>query len=341
MVDPDYKFPSLLRSNIAYDRDLGFLGLIGTAEVLLAKNVQDIKYQNLNFVPNGTIPVDGRPVYGRKVSSLGDVILLTNTSDGSQWSFSFKVDRPFRNGFFVSGSYLYNDATSILDGTNSQAASNWGNVPIGSGDINDMPLTRSNFSVGNMVKLSATIPIPLGLLRSYASFYYNGQSGRPYVLTSTADINGDNRFTNDILFVPTSANQITITNGTFAQLQAYLSNDNSTKDAAGRIPERNAGRSPWTNGLDFRYALTIPTGGRTRVELTMDVLNLLNLFSDDNGWSLFPNFNAPAVVTAGFDRTTGRLTYNLAPLNSPTFATYQRDNLRSRWQAQWGLRVRF
>ena len=62
------------------------------------------------------------------------------------------------------------------------------------------------------------------------------------------------------------------------------------------IPERNAGRSPWTNGLDFRYAVTIPTGSRARVELTMDVLNLLNLFNDDDGWSLFPNFNGPTPV---------------------------------------------
>src|SRR6185295_13306016 len=28
VVDPDYKFPSLLRGNLAYDRDLGFWGLI-------------------------------------------------------------------------------------------------------------------------------------------------------------------------------------------------------------------------------------------------------------------------------------------------------------------------
>jgi hypothetical protein len=331
-----------MRGNIAYDRDLGFWGLIGTGELLFAKNVQDVKYQNLNYVQNGTIPVDGRPLYGKKVSSLGDVILLTNTSEGSQWSFSFKVDRPFRNGFFFSGSYLYNDATSITDGTNSQAASNWGNLYIGAGDVNNPPLTRSNYSVGNMIKLTATIPIPLGALRSYASIYYNGQSGRPYVLAFlNSDINGDNRFTNDIIYVPTNANDVNITNGTFAQLQAYLAGDNSTKDSAGGIPERNSGRSPWTNGLDFRYSVTLPTGSRAKVELTMDVLNLLNLFNDSDGWQLFPNFNGPTPFAAAFDRTTGRMTYNLAALNSATFATYQRDNLRSRWQAQWGLRVRF
>ncbi len=34
MIDPDYKYPSLVRGNLAYDRELGFFGLIGTAEFL-------------------------------------------------------------------------------------------------------------------------------------------------------------------------------------------------------------------------------------------------------------------------------------------------------------------
>ncbi len=342
VVDPDYKFPSVLRGNLAYDHSLGFLGLVGTAEVLFTKNVEDIKYQNLNFIQSGQIAADGRPRYVRKVSTLGDVILLTNSSEGSTWSLSYKVDKPFSNGVFLSGSYLYNDARSISDGTSSQAASNWGNVYIGTGDVNDPPLTRGNFSVGHMVKLSGTVPIRLpGGLTSFASVYYNGQSGRPYVLVFNGDVNGDNRFTNDILYVPNNASEITVTNGTFDQLMNYLHGDDSTSEVTGGVPERNAGRSPWTNTLDFRYAVTIPTGGRARIELTMDVLNLLNLFDSSNGWSLYPNFNGPTVVNGGYDAATGKLTYNLSPLNAPTFATYGRDNLRSRWQAQWGVRFRF
>ncbi len=34
LVDPDFKFPKVLRGNVAYDRDLGFGGLIGTVEFL-------------------------------------------------------------------------------------------------------------------------------------------------------------------------------------------------------------------------------------------------------------------------------------------------------------------
>ena len=39
LVDPDYRFPQLLRGNLAYDRDLGFFNLIGTVELLFLEDV--------------------------------------------------------------------------------------------------------------------------------------------------------------------------------------------------------------------------------------------------------------------------------------------------------------
>ena len=97
LIDPDYKYPSVVRGNIAYDRDLGFWGLVGTGELLLSKNVKEIAYQNINFVPSSTLP-DGRFVYRKVDANLNDALLLTNTSLGSTWTASFKLERPFRNG---------------------------------------------------------------------------------------------------------------------------------------------------------------------------------------------------------------------------------------------------
>ena len=147
LIDPDYKYPSLLRTNIAYDRELGFLGLVGTTEFLYSQNVNDIAYQNLNLVPASARP-DGRTVYTRnRVAGLSDVIFLTNTDQGDAWSVVFKVDRPYRNRLFMSASYLFGRSTSILDGTSSQAASNWGNTYI-SLDANNPPLTRVELRPG-------------------------------------------------------------------------------------------------------------------------------------------------------------------------------------------------
>jgi hypothetical protein len=345
LIDPDYKYPSLVRGNIAYDRDLGFWGLVGTGELLLSKNTNEVAYQNINFVQASNL-TDGRIVYKKLDANLNDALLLTNTSLGSTWTASFKLERPFRSGFYASGSYLYNDAKSINDGTASTAGSNWANTPIGI-DANNAPLTRSNFSVGSRVNLTGVVPIPLGKgVRSTASFFYNGQSGRPYVILFNGDANLDNRSNNDIAFIPATPDQVVVFNGTWDQLNAFLSNDPASKDNRGTIPARNSGRAPWSNSLDFRYGVNVPTGGKTKVELTMDVINLLNLLNKDWGWQYFPLFPSSAgnglIGYGGIDAATGKERLNLATITSPTFqGTFQRDDLRSRWQAQWGIRVRF
>src|SRR5678809_704634 len=124
-----------------------------------------------NYIPSSTQP-DVRTIYKKFDTNLNDVMLLTNTDKGSSWMLTFKVDRPFRNGVFVTGSYSYGDSRAITDGTSSVARSNWSTTPIGV-DTNSPALTRSNYSQGNRVSLSATIPVHLGKgIDSWASFYY-------------------------------------------------------------------------------------------------------------------------------------------------------------------------
>ena len=64
----------------------------------------------------------------------------------------------------------------------------------------------------------------------------------------------------------------------------YLNADPSAKGNLGKILARNTSRAPWQNQMDFRYAVTVPTGGRTRAEVTLDIFNFLNLLNKDWGW---------------------------------------------------------
>jgi hypothetical protein len=78
----------------------------------------------------------------------------------------------------------------------------------------------------------------------------------------------------------------------------------------------------------------------------MDVFNLLNLINSDWGWQYFPSFPSSAanglITYGGIDAATGKERLNIATITAPSFqGTFTRDDLRSRWQAQWGLRVRF
>ena len=341
LVDPDYTFPRVLRGSLAYDQNLGLWGMVGTVEVLGTKVLKDIDYDNLNRVPGSATLFDGRPIFVRRIASLSDVVLLTNTDKGNQWSISGKVERPFRNGLFFSTSYLYGRAKSVNDGTSSQALSNWRFVYV-PGDINNPPLATSNFDVGH--RINAAVSYDWSITRRFGtvfSLFYNGQSGRPYSVLFNTDVNADGTIGNDLIYVPRDVSEVVVTNGTAQQLEDYIANDNGLSQHRGEIVPRNASRLPWTNTLDFRLAANVPWG-RRKLELTMDVLNLLNLIDSEKGIVRFlANQTTAPIQYGGIDAATGKPIYNIATLSSATFTKFITDDLRSRWQAQLGVRVRF
>ncbi len=340
LVDEAYDFPQLVRGNIGYDRSL-FLGLIGNVEVLFSKTVKDIDYRNLNLAVAGQRP-DGRPFYTRSNPGFSDVILLTNTDQGSAYTFTTKIERPFRGGWYAQGSYLYGRSRSVNDGGSSQARSNWINNYFGATGVNDVPVAIANFDPAHRVTLSAAYTIPLGPARSTVSAYYNGQTGRPYAYRYSNDVNVDQGTTNDLMYIPRDANDVIIANGTFDQLMSFLNDSNCTDLAPGAIVERNSCRAPWTNTLDFHVDFKWPMG-RYSGEITFDVQNLINQFSSSDGLVRFATFNGIAPVSAAVDPATGKWIYTLntivtAPAANPRFS---RDDLRSRWQGQLGFNFRF
>ncbi len=347
VIDPDYHFPTIIRSNLAADHDLRVLGLIGTFEFVYTKNVKEILYQNINYVPAGNLP-DGRVTFKKFDATLNDVMLLSNTSRGRSWSLSYKIERPFSTKLYVSGSYLYNRAYAVNDGTSSVARSNWANNP-SSYNSNGPGLTRSNYDVGHRINLTASVPIKLVKgIRSNVSIFYNGQSGRPYSLGFNGDANADSITSNDLLYVPAVKDQVIVYTSvagqtvTWEQLDSFL-NSNAAKDYRGVIFPRNAARAKWMNQMDFRYAITIPTGWKTKAEVMIDVFNFLNLLNHDWGWQYFGSFPATNLIGyGGIDSATGKMRYNLGTITSSTYqGLFTRDDLRSRAQAQIGVRFSF
>ena len=167
--------------------------------------------------------------------------------------------------------------------------------------------------------------------------YYSGQTGRPYSYNFGTDVNGDGASTNDLLFYPRESD-VTITNGTYAQLASFLDGGGCEGFAAGMIATRNSCRAPWTNTLDFRVAADVPIG-RWRPEFTVDALNLLNLIDHTKGQVEYAAFNDLLVTTA--TEAAGRYAYTLNAIARPGGVRFARDDLRSRWQVQLGLRLRF
>jgi hypothetical protein len=345
IVDPDFKFPSVARYTLAYDRALGFGDMVASAEVLYADTIQEILYQNVNLRPTGNTAFDGRPTFTRVDPATSAAYLLTNTSEGRSWTTTVKLERPYKNNLYWMASYLYNDTTAVNDGTSSTANSQFGNNPV-PGDANNPPTTLSNYATGNRINLAVSYTFKLfGKLETTAAGFYNGQNGLPYkyIFASGNDVNGDASVgtggnVNDLFYVPRSADEVVVQGGTWADLDAFIEAEPGLRAFRGQIVDRNSARLPWRNRVDIRLAFGIPAG-KAKVELTADVENFLNMF-DNNAGRVEDEF-FPGLAPVRLNGTqNGKPVYQLLFL-SPTFTKGSYVDLASRWSAQLGARVRF
>jgi hypothetical protein len=82
----------------------------------------------------------------------------------------------------------------------------------------------------------------------------------------------------------------------------------------------------------------------TNLELTLDVLNVMNLFDDDSGVFRYANFEAISPVAyIGTDAATGKPIYSLnSVVRTPqTVNRFNFHNVNSRWRAKLGVRWSF
>jgi hypothetical protein len=344
VIDPNFKYPSVLRGNVGYDHTLPG-GFIGSADFVWSKTLEDIKYQNLNYTQlAGVTGVGGRPFFTKVVPGLSDVILLQNTSEGYTWNLAYQARRAFRNGVFVQAAYSYGRAKSIMDGTSDQAASNWGNVYV-PGDPNNAPLSTSNFDPGSRITLTGSYDLPLAKsIKPVVTLVYSGQSGRPYTLTYFRDVNGDNRGFNDLEYIPTASDNLTYQGGTYQDYLNFLNRtDSCLADYVGKIIPRNACRTPWSNALDGRFAVELPFK-QYHTQITLDAFNLINLFNRKKGlvqYVPFGQLEQPGVIPGTISASAPLTGYDIRTVVNPNFQAFSVDDLRSRWQLQLGVHVRF
>ena len=104
------------------------------------------------------------------------------------------------------------------------------------------------------------------------------------------------------------------------------------------IAPRNACRSPWIYSLDFPLGVDFPRGPN-EIELFLDVRNLINAFDARNGLAEFAFIPEPPARPV--ERRPRQRPLRLQPQHPGPGFTGDRFDLRSRWQAQLGVRYSF
>lgn len=319
-LDPNFKAPSQWRvsGTVDYEANLGFLGddwNLG-ADVVWSRVRNALTWVDLRSVATGTLP-DGRIRYGvlpGQGTTTNTDMLLTNTNQGYSWNVVARVDKRWESGFRLGGSYTFQRAKDVNSGTSSVAFSNYTNAVAGI-DPNNGAYGTSNYQRDNAFRITAGYDANIfGDNNTRFELFFNSQSGQRFSYTFADQASGNNRSnvfgvtgTNNryLMYVPnvsspTADPLVTYAAGfDFAGFQNFIQSS-ELNDYQGQIAPKNVGKSPRWNKLDLSVRQEVPFVLGGKMELLVDVENVLNLIDSDWGAIKqvgFPYYGTLANVT--------------------------------------------
>jgi len=367
-IDPALGQPSVWKANLAMDHELPWWGVVGAAELVLTQVKEGIYYQHLNLGAPTIIGQDGRLLYWNEAGldpeswtpegsqpagvrvgtrananrSFSDAIIARPTSKGESQQLTVSLNKPFNNGDWSwLLAYTYTQANEVSPLTSSTSGSQWGNN--NTFNPNEEVSARSSYEIRDRFTAAATWKHAFfGEYNTTVSMFYEGRSGRPYSYVFDNDANGDGRFGNDLLYIPTGPGDVVFDNPTEeARFWDFVNSDEYLSAHRGQVAKRNDARSSWVNQFDLRLAQELPgfmDGHKS--ELWVDILNVGNLLNKDWGQVEevgFP-FGRGVVDYGGIDPATGKYVYRF---NTPDPKRIYDDRGISRWSLQVGFRYKF
>lgn len=353
LISDDFTFPQVWRTNLAVDQQLPW-GVIGTVEGLYSKSINEIVYRNLNLVQTGTSAY-GRPIYGdvpgfrgfpnRQDERFTNALLLKNTGEGYEYSLTALLRKQSPIGLDGTLSYTYNRAENVNNGTSSRAISNWQyNENL---DVNDPRLGTSDFEVRHRILTHLSYRLEYAdRFATTLSLIYEGRSGSPFSWIYVGDANADGQSFNDLVYVPEDEGDVRILDGTWGELDRFIRSQEDLNEARGEVIRRNSARQPWRNNLDLNLTQQITTLRGQRLELTANVLNVLNLLNPDWGRVRFARFDNVAIWDFEGYTEDGRPIIEfdegeLDAIREDRGSLFLTSDLASRWQLQLGVRYVF
>ncbi len=361
----DFKLPQTLKFNLAVDQKLPW-GMVGTVEAIYSKNINYLRYQNLNLKPsteNLTGGEDNRPLFDQFDeidSKYTGIYLASNTNEGYAYNFVASLNKPFDNGLSATLSYSYGDAYSLFDGTSSQNNSQWRGFFNENGRNNEGEAMRSNFSAGHRVMAQVAYAMEYaGFMSSEIGLIFNGQSGRPYTYVAGAFndsfVNDGGFDFNELAYVPSDAadlNIVATSDYTVAEqvdaLNAFINDRNGLEDYKGGYVERNTDRTPFEAIIDLRFLqnffIDMGNGKRNTLQFSVDIFNFTNLLNKDWGRRYFMSFGTYSLYNVSLNGTTPEYTVpsDIMEGRDPWEGNVIDSGFRSsRWQMQLGLRYIF
>jgi len=371
VTEDKFRFPQVFRANVAVDQKLGW-GVVGTLEAMYSRTVNDMFYYQANLqVPTARFSgADNRyryPSTTRINSNISDATVLANAGSSYNYFLTAQLDKNFSNNLFVRLAYNYGVAKDLIS-AGSIAYSSWSqNLSVNGNNYPDLSLSNNDLRH----RLIAVVSYKLNW-GSFASTQFNvfgeGKIQNNYSFNYAGDYNLDGVSGNDLIYVPTDANDVNQikfkdilkSDGTVqftvdqqkAAWTKFVDQNDYLKSRKGNYFERNGGLLPWVYNFDvsvvqeFHFNLG---GKRNTFQIRGDIFNFGNLLN--NKWGVGKTINTFSPLRVALDKAGKALAVDpdniqavqMTPVNgSIDYSTYRsRATLGDVWQAQLGVRYIF
>ena len=292
-VDPNFEMPQVWKTSLALDYNLPTsFPFSVSAEAIFNQTINAATISDWSIMPvqgfarfNGA---DTRPIFPSNFRTGTKAFVLENTDEGYGWSANVSMNmRPIKE-LSLMASYTHTVSKEItgLPGSNAESAFTY--VPTVNGP-NNIALHNSQYVTPNRVMAMATFHKKNS---QFSLVYEAWNGGYNYSYMTANDMNGDG-YNYDALYIPTDE-QIANNEFRFAsesdrdRFMSFVHNNDYLSANQGKYAEAYSVYNPWVHRVDLSYKhdFKFKAGKSTNtIQLSMDMKNVLNLFSSSLGVS--------------------------------------------------------
>ena len=299
-VDSKFKMPQVWKTSLAIDYKFptSFPFSI-TAEGIFNKTINGVTISDWSMMPvNGFTRFNGadaRPIYPATFRTGTKAFVLENTNKGYGYSANVTVNMRPIDGLSLMAAYTHTVSKELTGMPGSAAESALTYVPTTEGP-NNIKLHNSQYVTPDSVVASATYSDKSN--NHFSLIYEAWRGGYNYSYMTVNDMNGDG-YNYDALYIPTDE-QVKNNEFRFAsaddrdRFMAYVHNNEYLSKNQGNYAEAYSVYSPWVHRFDLSYKhdFQVKVGKSVnKLQLSLDVKNLLNLFNSSWGVSKYMNLD--------------------------------------------------
>ena len=297
-VDPKFKMPQVWKTSLAFDYKFPVsFPFSVSVEGIYNKTVNGVTISDWSMLPiNGFARLNGadnRPMYPSSFRTGTKAFVLENTHKGYGYSGSVTVNMRPVEGLSLMAAYTHTASKELTGMPGSAAESAFTYVPTVDGP-NNIKLHNSQYVTPDRFVASGTYSDKSG--NHFSLIYEAWRGGYNYSYMLSNDMNGDG-YNYDALYIPTDEQ---VENGDFRfasesdrdRFMAYVNNDSYLSKHKGEYAEAYSVYSPWVHRVDFSYKhdFKVKIGQSVnKLQLSVDLKNILNLFSSNYGVSKYMN----------------------------------------------------